>query len=55
MDNHLANRNKLGMTKTKMRRIGKVRATMNGIVIVETINIKTLVKMGRDRQTKVVC
>ena len=55
MDNHLANRNKLGMTKTKMRRIGKVRATINGIVIVETINIKTLLKMGQDRQTKVVC
>ena len=43
------------MTKTKVRRIEKVRAKMNGIIIVQRINIKTLLRIGRDCQMMVIC
>ena len=43
------------MTKTKVRRIEKVRAKTNGIIIVQQINIKTLLRMGRDCQMMVIC
>ena len=43
------------MAKTNMRRIGKVRVKRNGIIIVQRINIKTLLKMGRDGQMMVIC
>ena len=55
METHLYNRNKPGMTKTKVRRIGKVRAKRNGIIIIEGISIKTLLRMGRDCQMMVTC
>ena len=55
MDNHRANRNKPGMKKIKVRRIENVTAIMNGIVIVQHINIKILFRMGRDCQMKVIC
>ena len=55
MEYHLMKRNKPGMTKTKVRRIEKVRAKMNGIIIVQRINIKTLLRMGRDCQMMVIC
>ena len=37
-----------GMAKTKVRRVEKVRDKMNGIIIVPRINIKTLLRIGRD-------
>ena len=37
-----------GMAKTKVRRVEKVRATMNGIINVPRINIKALLRIGRD-------
>ena len=43
------------MTKTKVRRIEKVRAKINGIVIVQPIDIKTLLRMGRDCEMMVIC
>ena len=54
MDLHLKIRNKVGMTKSKARRIEKVRAKRNGIIIVQQINIKTLLRMGRDCQMMVI-
>ena len=39
---------KAGMTKSKVRRIEKARAKRNGIIIIQRIDIKTLLKMGRD-------
>ena len=55
MEAHLLNRNKPGITKTKVGRIEKVRAKRNGIIIVQRINIKTLLRMGRDCQMMVIC
>ena len=43
------------MTKTKVRRIEKVRAKRNGIIIVQGISIKTLLRMGRDCQMMIIC
>ena len=43
------------MTKTKARRIKQVRAKTNGIIIVQRINIKTLLRMGRDCQMMAIC
>ena len=43
-----------GMTKAKVRTIEKMRARRNGIIIVKGINIKTLLKMGRGCQMKVI-
>ena len=37
-----------GMEKTEVRRIGKVRAKMNGIIIVPRIDIKSRLGIGRD-------
>ena len=51
----LKSRNKPGMAKTNVRRIGKVRAKRNGIIIAQQINIKTLLKMGRGCQMMVIC
>ena len=51
---HLNNRNKAGMTKTKVRRMEKVSARRNGIIIVKGIDIKTLLKMGRGCQMMVI-
>ena len=42
------------MTNTKVRRIEKVRAKRNGIIIVEQINIKIFVRMERDCQMMVI-
>ena len=55
MDTHLKNRNKAGMTKSKVRKIEKVIAKRNGIIIVQRINIKTLLRMERDCQMTVIC
>ena len=55
MEVHLTNRNKPGMTKTKARRMEKVRIKMNGIIIVQPINIKTLLRMGKDCHMRVIC
>ena len=57
METHLPNRKKQGMTKAKVRRIKKVRAKRNGIIIVQQISLETLlkkVKMGRDCQSMVL-
>ena len=55
MEIHLPHRIKAGMIKTKARRIAKVRAKMNGIIIDQRINIKTLLRIGRDCQIMVIC
>ena len=55
MEDHLTTRNKPGMTKTKVRRIEKVRAKRNGIITVQRINIDTLLGIGRDCQMVVIC
>ena len=55
MESHLKKRKKLRMEKTKMRRIERARAKVNGIVIVQPINIKTLIRTGRDCQMMVIC
>ena len=55
MEPNLKSRNRPGIAKTNMRRIGKVRAKRNGIIIVQQINIKTLRKMGRDSQMMIIC
>ena len=47
---HLKDKSKLRMTKTMERKIEKVRAKMNGITIIQQINIKILLRMGRGRQ-----
>ena len=52
---HLTNRNKPGMTKTKVRRIEKMRAKMNGIIIIQRITITALLRMGRDCQMMMIC
>ena len=52
---HLTNRNKPGMTKIKVRKIEKLRAKINGIVIIQRITVKTLLRMGRDCQMMTVC
>ena len=51
---HLKIKNIPGMTKAEMRKIAKVRAKRNGIIIVHRINIKTLLKMGRVSQIRVI-
>ena len=43
------------MTKSKVRRIKQVRANKNGIIIVQQIKVKTLLRMGRDCQVMVIC
>ena len=43
------------MANAKVRRIEKVTAKRNGIIIVKGINIKTLFRMGRDCQMMVIC
>ena len=43
------------MTKAKVRRIEKIKAKRNRIIIIEGINIKTLLGMGRDCQMSVIC
>ena len=48
VENHLKNKNIIGIAKTKMGRIEKLRAKMNGIIIVPRINIKTWFRIGRD-------
>jgi len=55
MESHLNDKNKPGMTKTNVRRIENVRAKRNGIIIVQRINTKTLLGMGRDWQMMVIC
>ena len=55
MENHLNNRDKLGMTNTKVRRMEKVRAKITGIIIIASINIKSLLRMGKDCQMTVNC
>jgi hypothetical protein len=42
------------MTKTKVRRMEKVSGRRNGVIIVNGINIKTLLKMGRGCQMMVI-
>ena len=54
IESHLANRNKPGMTKTKVRRIEKMREKRNGIIIVQSINIKNFSRRVRDCQV-VIC
>jgi hypothetical protein len=48
MVNHLMHRNIPGMAKTNVRKIEKVRAKVNGNIIVPRINIKTWLRIGRD-------
>ena len=55
MEIHLMDRNKPGMTNTKVRRIEKVRAKRNGIIIVQQIDIKTFHRMEKDCQMIVIC
>ena len=52
---HLKNRNKPVIAKTNMRRMIKVRAKRNGIIIIQQINIQTLLKMGMDCEMIVIC
>ena len=54
MEAHLAHSNMPGMAKTNKRRIEKMRAKKNTIVIVKQIGLKTLLKMGKDCQLKVI-
>ena len=55
MEHHLRNKNKAAMTKSKTRTIGKARTKRNGIIIVQRINFKTLLRIGRDCQVMVIC
>ena len=43
------------MTKTEVIRIEKTSAMRNGIIIVQSINIKNLLRMVRDGQMMVIC
>ena len=52
--NHLMHKTIPEMVKTRVRRIEKVRAKMNGIIIVPRNNIKTWLRKGRDC-TMVIC
>ena len=51
MEDHLKHMIIPGMAKTKMRGIEKVRAKVNGIIIVPRIDIKTWLRIGRDCKT----
>ena len=52
---HLMSMNKPGMSKIEVRKLRKERAKRNGIIIVQRINIETLLRMGRDCQMTVIC
>ena len=55
MEIHLQIKNTAGPRINEVRRIGKVRAKINGIIIVQRMNIKTLPRMGRDFQMRGNC
>ena len=55
MEIHLTYRNTQGITKTKVEKMAKVIAIINGIIIVQRINIRTLHRKGRDCQVMDIC